>query len=226
MPEPEAQRKRLMYFIALLATRVPSTRSIVDNAIDKMNRQLLRVVTATPERWAEIQQGMRKKGLATDISYERAKELVTSLDFRFQGTQNWQVHMMFYCAEAIFPSLMARTWSVAFSPAGRFICSDRPVVLQFTKPMPPMYNPGFEVSNTEVILPLSRHIILCGAWNSQSVSVSLTCRVIAYCNTRILRHAERYVFSAIPDFVWLDKNHSVRTDFPGLTVAGSRKQRA
>src|SRR5262249_24068566 len=158
--------------------------------------------------------------------YERGKGRVTSPNVRFQGTQNWQVHMMFCCAEAIFPSLMARTWSVSFSPAGRFICSDRPVVLQFTKPMPPMYNPGFEVSNTEIILPISKHVMLCGAWNSPSVSVPHTCRVIAYCNTRIARHADQYLFSATPNFVWLDRNHSVQTDFSSLTSAGSHKQRS
>jgi len=115
-------------------------------------------------------------------------------------------------AQAIFPLLLQRRWSVLLSPAGRFVCSDRPVVVVFTRPKPPIWAPGFGLPDTEVTVPISKNVMLVGSWDGVPATISLTYRQIARYNSRTIQHASRFAFSAQRDVPWLDRQNKTRTN--------------
>src|SRR4051812_20133244 len=94
----------------------------------------------------------------TRMGYEQIKASIPHV--RLAPSQHFQIQMMIESAYDLLPELARRVWSIAISPSGNFICSDRPVAIAFTTPPPWKSYPGFCVPNTQIIVPLSRKIIL------------------------------------------------------------------
>jgi hypothetical protein len=105
--------------------------------------------------------------------------------------------------EAILPYMIDRKWSVLHTNSGGIVCSDHPMTCSFVKPVPAMWTPAPSLPHTEINCPLSRHVFLIGSLDSPTLNLELTPKEVAFYNTRTLRGADRFVYSAERDFAWL-----------------------
>ena len=113
----------------------------------------------------------------------------------------------FQAAEVIIPRLRERHWGAEFSPNGRYIGSDSPVVMDG----PEGEKVGFK--NADVVLyPVSRHVLLRGTLVPvKHPPVKLT--HMAAMNTMMLLCADSQIYSHAPDFSWLDEKFKHQTDW-------------
>ena len=217
-PDDKDDFQTLLYFVALLTTRVPGIREGIDDFVDRIGQHILELSVATEERWDSLQRQMRAQGVkGVDLAYEDAKQIMEDRSVRFSVNRNWQLGMMFKCAHVVYPTLLNRTWCVLVSPSGNLICSDRPVTIVFTRPAPPFMSPGFGLPDTEVSVPLSRHVLLRGIWDKQpehAVSMNRTC--VAHYNTLRTIQADRFIFSTAEDFPWNDDQHCTHHGMDGV----------
>jgi len=64
-PKDPLQRADLLFFLSLLATRVPSARELIDHATDTFNKALLKAALGTRERWEALEMSAVKVELST-----------------------------------------------------------------------------------------------------------------------------------------------------------------
>jgi len=64
--------------------------------------------------------------------------------------------------------------------------------------------------------------MLIGSLDGPMINGKLNRKGVAYYNGRTLRGAERFVYSAEKDFIWLDRNHDIKIGPDDLMA--SRKQ--
>jgi hypothetical protein len=153
VPQDGESRADLLFFLSLLATRVPAAREAVDRAIDTFNKALLKAPLQSRERWEQLEIAAEQEGIIkadTKLSYDRAIEMLDQNVFTFKASRSFQLAAMLEGAQTIYPYFVERRWSVLVSPAGRFLCSDRPVVVVFTRPKPLIMSPGFGLPDTEI----------------------------------------------------------------------------
>ena len=214
----------LMYFISLMAVRVPATRSIISGANEKILKQVFRLIASQRLIWEGIREEMKNEGMEVDESfgYDEFKKFVDSDKYRITTNQNWLVSIILQTSQTIYLTMIGRTWSIVScdADAGGFISSDRPAVLVFTKRMPPIYSPGFGLSDTELTFPLNKRVLLIGRFDGKSDSVILKDeKSIAYYNGRTASHAERFFFSSREEFTWLDKDKTVKRNLLAAITA-------
>jgi len=128
LPVDERGQSDLIFFVSSLATRVPAARSIVDHAVDSFNQQLLKVIMESPERWDSLERQMRADGrlnAGEHLSYEQTKEIIERGGVRCVASHNFQILTMLENAQAVFPVLRQRQWSLFISPAGHMRCMDK-----------------------------------------------------------------------------------------------------
>lgn len=220
LPEGNEEMETLLYFVALLASRVPAVRENIDGVFNEIAQRTLELTVATPERWEASQAQMRESGYTVNdqLPYEEARQVVENRSLRFSMSQNWQVGQMFHSADIIFPTLMGRKWCLLLSRSGSFICSDHPVTIVFTEPTHPFMSPGFGLKHTEVTVPLSKHVLLRGVWDIQPLhAVSLNRKFVSHYNTVRSLQADRFLFSAVECFPWMDGEQTVHTGLSGLS---------
>jgi hypothetical protein len=155
----------LMTLMAFSFARIPSQREMLERSFEAMNKQMMRVILETPERWAEFLDAQKVEtadSSGEDVSYLKMKEFVERDEYcvKLQGN-NYQVKMMFRTAEQICPLLAKRRWGLLMSRSGEFICSDRPALF-FDSPEPPNRPPALGFEDTSVAFPVSRNFILIG----------------------------------------------------------------
>ena len=111
----------------------------------------------------------------------------------------------------IMPSLLSRKWSLAFTKnkSDEFVCSDSPVSLIWLKPMPRFEDPGFERENTEVILPLTKNIVLLGRFEGESHRLWAFKKQVAGINSLSVIYAQRFIYSSRNDINWLKKDGDI-----------------
>ena len=70
---------------------------------------------------------------------------------------------------------------------------------------------GFKTADV-VIFPVSRYVLLYGA-NVRVAPQPMTYKRVAAHNTFTMMTADEQVYSAVPDFYWLDENGKCQTDW-------------
>ena len=217
-PEDKDDFQTLLYFVALLTTRIPAVREGIDDFFDRIGQRILELSVTTAERWDSLQRQMREQGVkGEDLAYDDAKQIMEDRSVRFSVNRNWQLGMMFKGAQVVFPTLLKRTWCVLVSPSGNLICSDHPVTIVFTRRTPPFFSPGFGLPDTEVSVPLSRHIMLRGIWEKQPEhAVSMNRTFVGHYNTLRMIQADRFIFSTVADFPWNDDEGRTHDGMNGL----------
>jgi hypothetical protein len=200
-PTDPSELRALLLFVALLATRGPLARFAVDEIVDAEFRHLVAKLTASDDQWNEVRRDMAESGIAKrDMSRDEMIDAVAHV--RFNATQQFQLRIMFKAVNYILPELTRRTWSTVTSTSGSFICSDRPVALIFNTPPPWTTRPGFALKNTDVIVPLTKHIMLRGSFRDASRCGQTNRKGVGKLNSLTLNNAERYIFASSAEFPW------------------------
>jgi hypothetical protein len=201
----------LINLVALMAARVPRFRSIFSEPLEKIHKFMLKMVVATPERWKATIERMKRDGRMSEdeeTSYENMKRFVESDNYEIVIDQNWHLKTLIDSVDIIIPLLLERKWSLIIveDEANEFICSDSPVALSWTKPMPAFSGPGFGMENTELTMPLNKHIALVARFEGEPQDLMAPKETIAKLNSRTGMHAQRFIYSGRQDFIWFKKN--------------------
>jgi hypothetical protein len=218
LPGSDADREILMYFLAFWLARVPSPRRALDRSMDALNRQALKLILETPERWSEFVERWRREGvLAPDdvVDYASMKEFVESGRFTTRLEPNgFHVKMMFHSAEFIRLLLDQRQWGLLFSASGEFICADRPAL--FVDSATPEHPPGLGYKHTGLLFPVSRHLMVIGSEFESGVAAPLNKKEVAQTNRITLVNTDQHLYSAKEEFPWLDRSGKVRYEMPPM----------
>lgn len=203
LPVAEAYAN-LMFFLALMAVRIPRRRAKMTQEMDQIMKSMLRMSVATPEHWESAQRRMRLDGLTelAETSYEEAKALFERDDFTIQMPATWHVGMLYESAKTIFPYLADRAWSFfqCEDDDPDFVCSDHPLSLVWSTEGSGFYPPGFALAETEVSLPLSRRWAMMGRFEGEGGLYRATPKTVAAINSRTGMYAGQ-LYSAREEFI-------------------------
>jgi hypothetical protein len=175
----------------------------------------METILATPERYAATLEKMKAKGIpiSNKITYESMRQFINSGDYEIQISQNWYIKIILDMVETILTLLMHRKWSliIAKNDAGHFICSDMPVALIWTKPMPAIYGPGFGMTDTELTIPLNKEIALIARFEGQEQIYEADRQFVASLNSRTGMYADRFLYSPDEKFSWIRSDEVICT---------------
>jgi len=196
----------LINFVALMAVRIPRYRSVFDGSLEKMNKFRLKLMTAHPKRWAAIRERMKKNGYDIDdkVSYEAMKGFVERDNYSIKVSQEWHIKNLLDSMDILIPLLVGRKWSlfIVQNDNDEFICSDSPVALEWTKPVPPFWGPGFGMKYTELTMPLNKHIAILGSFEEEPQTFRAPKTTVAKLNSRTIMYAQRFIYSSVPNIIW------------------------
>jgi hypothetical protein len=203
----------LMNLIALMVVRGPQNRRIFSKPLEQMAKFSLQLMTQTEERWKSIIQRMKRSGydVGSNITYNEFKKSLDKDGFSITLTREGQIYNSLKSLDLIIPLLIERKWSllIAEDQKSNFICSDSPVALRWTIPVPAFWGPGFGMENTELTMPINNNLCLIGRFEGQSQKILVQQKYIAAINKITFLFAERFVYSANEDIYWLRKNGNV-----------------
>ena len=218
MPTSQGGREILMYFLAFWLARVPSPRKALDRSVDALNRQVVKLMLETPERWSEFVERWRREGILTTddvVDHASMKEFVESGNYTTGLEPNgFHVKIMFHSAEFILPLPDQRQWGLLFSASGEFVCADRPAL--FLDKAIPDHPPGLGYKDTGVLFPVSRHLMLVGSEFESGLATPLNKKDVAGTNRMTLMNTDQYLYTAKEEFPWLDRSGRVRYDMPPM----------
>ncbi len=204
-PQPE-EIEILANYLALLVVRVPGKRASIEKFVDRVYRDVAKLIVATEDRWTSTFAKARAAGAkAKEVGYQQVKAFVESDAYAIKMGQNWHMQILSTQLDPMIQLLAARDWSICVSAGQQpeFICSDTPVSLEWIPAGAGPWPPGFGHRNTEVIVPLSTRVALVGRFSHRPSIIGANAHDVAAINSRTGRCAHRFLYSASTDFAWL-----------------------
>ena len=124
--------------------------------------------------------------------------------------QNARLAMMLSAMPILSELLCLREWTVLRTKpdAGDLICTDNPVLLEWTIKPPIGQSPGYGLRNTAVFVPLGPSTAVLGLWDAKPEQRTLTRNQVEFWNGELLGRVHRFVFSR-GDFAALHRDGSV-----------------
>jgi hypothetical protein len=226
-PEGE-DYSNLMFFLALMAVRIPRSRAQISKFINDIATNFVVLSVSTPERWEATRRRMVEQGHAEfeNMTYEDARETFRPGRGMFDFQQTWHVGILLERAKAIFRPLADREWTFFQSDEeiGDFICSDHPLSLVWTNGDEGFYGPGHGLTGTDVSIPLSRNWAMLGRFEGEGGVQRATHTIVARINSRTAMFA-RQVYSGAEDFVWAKRDGKPGTSGELLAQIGARREK-
>jgi hypothetical protein len=163
---------KLMMYIACLVFRVPRRLAWFDSTMQEPFKFIYKKMKERGQ-FPEIEDG--------DIE-KRIDKLIESGGISLRLNQNPRLDMMLYCISTVCPYLQHRHWTVltADDSAGDLICTDNPVLLEWTKSDCVGMSPGFGLENTLVFVPVSPRVALLGLWGAELNDVILSDKKVSF----------------------------------------------
>jgi len=196
-----------------MTIRVPHAISLLNQPVEIASKMLLRQVVQNRQLWEDIIAQAKATGQQVeDVPYEQMKEFIESDSYEITASQNGKIYSIIASIQIILPLLLQRTWSLLISEEedACFICSDCPVSLEWTIQVSDFYTPGFGMSNTQLMVPLSKDVALIGNFGGKPQIAQGTQKYVAIINSQTARNA-RFIFSSERDFFWYKKDGTIGT---------------
>ncbi|MEM1056121.1 MAG: DUF4238 domain-containing protein [Bacteroidota bacterium] len=216
----------LLRFAALLLVRSTAMRDAISEAQEKALWLLLQQLVGQPERWEEHRARLRAQEypILPDLTLEEAMTLIESGGFQYASPTSDHVFRELGSVDGVARMLYKRNWKLLRCGSGGFICSDRPVSCVWEVQMPPgMMGPGLMEPNSEVAIPLSRHLALVGAFGGPTGVGEASEELVADINARTVSTANRFLYSAKEDFVCEGTSGKKQTAAAFFAEGASRK---
>jgi len=192
-------------FVALMVARIPRTRKVVAQVVDRKSKDDLLKQLATREGWNQFREVCGSAGhKIADDEYEEFKRVASSEDYTADFDQTTHVQMMVkQMMDALLPDLAKRNWSlgIAADEAPDLICSDFPVGVWPAKSAELAKPITLQSPNTVLSFPITRRLIAIARYERQCPVLGIIPQGIAMFNTWTLFQA-RQVFSPAPDFTY------------------------
>jgi len=193
-------RENLIAFIALLAMRVPARLRWIEDFLRKP-------LQAVCQRL--VSEGKLPRSGNHELD-EKMKEWFEQGSIRIDISPNVRLNMMLSSLPTLMSYLMRRQWTVLRTAphSGDLVCTDHPVLLVWTKPVPAGSSLGFGLLDTAVFVPLSPATALLGLFDAELRESVLSKEQVALWNGELLGHVDRFVFSR-GDFAALHKSGQI-----------------
>ena len=160
-------------------------------------KQVMRLVTATPERWASQMARAKAAGYIrkdAPIEYGKTRELVTEDKYRVEVPTGRHIILEMGGLEAILPYLFQRKWALfkCESNSGGFVTSDHPVCLY---PKKRGLRVGHGTPGTEIVFPICSRLAMVGAFEIENDEIDASEQLVAEVNGAVIEFAERRVYA-------------------------------
>lgn len=200
--DSDQDRLILINLIALLAAQNPRSRLRFGRFLGDTFRLMAEAMVSTRERWSSVQEQIKAaKGEVRDdasFSYEQMRDFVHSDDYDIGADQTYQIGLELRSMDAILRALVSRQWSLFRAPqaSGDFVTSDHPVCLLDISDNPSsIYGVGFGMTQTAVLFPLSRRLMLLGRFEGVEEVREVGPLDVAQLNSQVIQFAERQVYA-------------------------------
>ncbi len=211
---PKEEDLEILYnFIALFTCRNPIQRDIINKYISDVSNQMLDKIYESKENWEAYHDEMRKNGYYVDpnANYDELKAMVKSRKLKWKASNNLMFKLDMPSMNAVLHTLQYRKWTLISndSKLTPFITSDNPVSLSWARNFKTQYPPGFAMPSTELLFPLSKSLALIGTFNKNPFVINANQMQVARINSQIICNANRFIFSSIKDFKYLNKKNEI-----------------
>ncbi len=221
-------RALVFELMAVMAVKNPRLRENFSSMRAHTAKMIMDLAISTPERWAAQMRAAKKDGfLAADaeMDYERMRAFLESGEYEIKTLTMEHLRVELLTVEKVMPHIAGRKWMLFRAPPGSsFSTSDHPVSLMWADPrergrMPP---PGFGLTKTQVLFPLSRELAMIGAFEMRDEERDTDALHVAQINGSTFLHCKRQVYGQDGGFPYiLTHNPEIRRgdqllDDPGL----------
>lgn len=220
----------LMEFIATMALRMPWFRNMNFEAMQPFKKEMEEGMRIHPHQ--DVVLGGSQ--LSFRVSQSEMRQDVKDLRDPATFTHNLHMPTVMRLVPDLVPLLSRRRWSliVADNDAGDYITCDCPVRLAWFAPpqnpaarmqpakqtvalsygkwrgsVPP---PGFGCKRTYLVFPLDRRTALDATFELPGQVTAADKGSVAALNGLLVMGAHRYLYSAQPDFCWMDDHERIR----------------
>lgn len=220
LPTDRIAMRELLAFVASQATRTRRIREMQQRFYSDAHVFALR--TRANNKRAFMKHLREMDGEVSKISDDEAEELFASLGervnskgVRFEFEQTKYIGDTLELAAELEDILARRCWILGRPSDGTaFVTTDDPVQLQPAgrgRPTHPLWSPGFDDENTNVIVTLSPRLVLIGLSYvfTARARVRLSRREVAAINTDLALSARRFIYSTEPRFAQIGEDGSV-----------------
>ncbi len=214
IPADAEKFNTLMNFVALAATRVPTTREAISEPMAEAARMRAQIMVSSKERFEAICRGAGIDPAAKGINYEGMREFVANNMVVEIPTAAYVNHMM-TMIDVMLPLLANRNWCLCYNDAlGRnLVVTDRPVSLSWSEPIQVgFFGPGFAMPGTDVVVPLSSEVALLGRFEELPLTMLLDRTGVASVNSKTMGSCQRFVATASDDFECQDAALNIISD--------------
>jgi hypothetical protein len=200
LPEGD-EFETLIGFVAMLAIRSPAMRALYEQNMEHLQKRKLQMLLGNRQLFEQFVEDCHREGkeLPADFSYERMRAFVEDDDaYGVLIPREWFVQMIAQRWPDMTKLFMGRNWSLLYAAPddAQLICSDMPVSIT---PTTPDFQPrflGFGLPQTELTVPLSRSMAMCGNYEAPSIAAPMPRAYVRNINQRTIAFATRFLYSA------------------------------
>ncbi len=208
LPTDDEGIQNLFLFIASLACRVPTIRENVNKSIGEIIR--LMGMQTIAHRYEELKDSVLKRDpSAKKYTKEELLELLSDEEkISIEIANEMQMENILIQLDIIYKALFERNWYVGYvseNKTCRLITTDTPILLFFTKKMPPLYSPAFLTPDTVLSFAIDPQTIVYSELGIVPTSpISLKNYYIRENNYLSTKMANKYCFYKENDFHMFD----------------------
>lgn len=205
LPKGEALES-LLLLLAVQVVRSPSSRDVVTRFVGDVSKMLLTVATSSEERWAAILRRAEEAGhdVGKIRDFERVRAYAQDCDVRVSDN-DWVKGMTLEPLEVLAHTMLERNWYLLESPKGcDFVTSDHPLTLMWTDDelLRGAYPPGFGMSSTRVMMPLSPRLTLIGEFEGpEGATARVDEAMVAHMNSMAVQRGTQ-AYSPSDSYPW------------------------
>ncbi|MFT3693444.1 MAG: DUF4238 domain-containing protein [Kofleriaceae bacterium] len=221
LPKDEDGMHELLAFVATQAVRTPRVRQMQSKAYNDVSMLYFHTLgqnkNAFKKAWRDEFPGLTSEEL--ESKYAAHVDFLAKPGARVEMDQTTLVRDALVLAGELEDILAKRSWILLVAPAeSLLVTSDDPVLLRpaNSNPKHPLWSPGFDDRNTEVLVPLSPRLALAGLPYEYTARARLRMNraQVAAFNTDLALKAHRFVYSTDPNFVQLTQDGSSVVEGP------------
>jgi hypothetical protein len=228
----QEDRAYLFNLMSLMAVKNPRHREGMRDFHEQIIKQMMSLMTATPERWASQVRRAKADGAVSsdsDVNYETMRKFVEEDQYKVSVKPGWHLAMELKSLDAVLPFFFNRNWALFRAPPGKtgFITSDHPICLMWADPKERTRNfpgPGFGMKRTQIVFPISNELAVIGAFEAREEEMDAPEWLIAQINGTVAIYSERQIYAKNANFMYR-LAHNTRTMRGNELVADQARQR-
>jgi hypothetical protein len=198
-----SDREDVINLITLLVVRNPRKRENIDLLMGDLLQLMLDMSLESKERWEGQVAQMKKYGTwpkDAAADYEEYKKFANENKGALLVSKQFQIELELEHLARMYPYFDARRWRVlkAKDNTGGFVTTDHPVCLRRANELDrgEIFAPGYGMTNTEILFPLSSKIALIGRFDGEEDVIEAGLHGVASFNSTVIGYAMKQIYAA------------------------------